>query len=177
MTHSKAKAMPSAAFFRGVLTYDPFTGIFRWNYRFDIPDCYNRRYTGQIAGCIDARGYRRIRINGKSYAAHRIAWVYMTDQILPDDVEIDHKNGKRSDNRFDNLREATLHQQAANATMRKDNSSGIKGVSWNRRCRKWQAQINHKGIRLGLGYFDNKDDAKCAYEKRADALFGEFVRR
>lgn len=168
--------MPSTTFLRGILAYDPVTGDFTWRERFDVPAWWNSRYAGQSASNTDTYGYRVLRINGKTYKAHRIAWVYVTGRAIPEGAEIDHKNGVRSDNRFDNLRLASDEQNAANAKMRRDNKSGMKGVSWHRRVGKWAAQINVNGRRKHLGYFDTVESAHVVYQKHAVALHSSFVR-
>ena len=89
------------------LFYDPFTGIFTRR----ISNC-NKVKIGDTAGSMDGNGYILININGKSYRAHRLAWLYMTEK-MPEEL-IDHKNGVRHDNRFCNLREATHNQNLQN---------------------------------------------------------------
>lgn len=158
-----------------MLSYDPKSGIFTWKTRDDVPDSWNTKYAGLQAGSIDAYGYVVLRICAKTYKAHRIAWLYMTGSTPPDGIEIDHRNGIRSDNSFSNLRLANDEQNAVNARIRHDNRSGVKGVSWHRRIGKWQAQINEHGKRRSLGYFDQIASAQAAYETRAAELHGEFV--
>lgn len=168
--------MPPISFLRKILTYNPKNGVFVWNIRDDVPAWWNAKYSGHVAGSRDAYGYWIIRINGRTYKAHRIAMVYMAERPIPDDLEIDHKDGNRTDNSFSNLRLANDQQNAANAGLRCDNGSGIKGVCWHRRQQKWQAQINQSGKRKSLGYFDSKEAARRAYESRASELHGEFAR-
>jgi hypothetical protein len=72
---------------------------------------------------------------------------------------IDHKNHNREDNRFKNLRDTTQQSNNKNASKRKDNTSGVVGVSWNKRNEKFVANININGLQKHLGYFKNKKDA------------------
>jgi len=104
--------------------------------------------------------------------AHRLAFVYMTDDFPPN--QIDHINGKTDDNRWSNLRICTQSQNKANSGKHKNNTSGYKGVCWRKDNKKWTAGICHEGKRFHLGFFDDKEDAAMAYNKAAVELHGEF---
>jgi hypothetical protein len=86
-----------------VLSYAPATGIFRWKV-----SASTRAPVGTIAGAKNGRGYRQIRINGRPYSASRLAWLYMTGKWPSS--EISYVNGKPSDTRWANLREATSYK-------------------------------------------------------------------
>ena len=161
--------MLTAARLRELLSYDPDTGVFRW--RVSRP---GTRGIGSIAGASDGQGYHQIGIDGRIYRDHRLAWLYMTGEWPADDV--DHINRDRGDCRFANLREATRSQNNANAKRPSDNTSGYKGVSFDKRRGRWHAYISHGGRRKNLGMFDT---AVAAYEARLAAaarLHGEFAR-
>ena len=81
------------------------------------------------------------------------------------EIDVDHINHDTSDNRKENLRLVTASQNAANMRIPITNTTGFKGVYWNKNKKKWAAKavMNRKGI--NLGYFDNIDDAKQAREK------------
>jgi hypothetical protein len=104
--------------------------------------------------------------------AHRVAWLIMTDEWPTH--EVDHRLGKRGDNRWSELRHADNQQQAQNAKLRKDNTSGFKGVSWFQG--KWGSHIRHEGKLIHLGYFDTAPEAGAAYAEAAIRLYGEFAR-
>jgi hypothetical protein len=104
--------MLSAKRLRRVLSYAPATGIFRWKV-----SASSRAPVGAIAGAKNGRGYHQIRIGGRPYSASRLAWLYMTGKWP--NSEISYINGKRSDTRWANLREATSLQ---NRTRLKRNS-------------------------------------------------------
>lgn len=91
--------MLTAERLREVLEYDPAIGVFRWL----IKPC-GQISIGDIAGCRHGEGYVQIRVIGRIYLAHRLAWLYMTGE-WPISL-IDHRNLDRSDNRWSNLREA-----------------------------------------------------------------------
>ena len=88
---------------RKVLSYAPTTGIFRWKV-----SAGSRAPGGAIAGAKNGRGYHQIRIGGRPYSASRLAWLYMTGKWP--NSEISYINGKPSDTRWANLREATSSQ-------------------------------------------------------------------
>ena len=92
---------------RELLSYDPATGKFLWRVG---RQCMR---AGAVAGATEVQGYRVIKIDGKIYKAHRLAWLYVTGEWPPE--EIDHKNTDPQDNVWSNLRLATHSQNQANA--------------------------------------------------------------
>lgn len=172
---------PSAAYVRAILHYDPETGVFTWRERprehFKTHNAFatwNTRFSGSVAGTQRSNGYLIISISGRRFYAHRIASLYMTGEWP--EADIDHINGDRADNRFANLREATRSQNNFNAGPQKNNTSGRKGVCWNKRASKWQASIKKNNIQIYLGVFGSIDAAASAYEQAAKELHGEFAR-
>ena len=93
-----------------------------------------------------------------------------------DKSAVDHINGDTLDNRRCNLRYATWAQNNYNVGLRKDNTSGYKGVRLFRGGRRWAATIGYNGKNKHLGYFDTKEQAAEAYNKAALELFGAFAR-
>lgn len=141
---------------KDVLGYDPYTGIFTWQIRTG-----RRSHIGDIAGGIDkSTGYWRINIDKKKYHAHRLVWLYMTG-AFPNN-EIDHINRNRNDNRFVNLRDVTRSENAQNQNGIRS-SSGLRGVSWNKRDNCYSAKINANGKQYHLGSFDDKQKACDVY--------------
>lgn len=88
---------------------------------------------------------------------------------------IDHRNSNRLDNRKQNLRESTKSTNGMNRGKPITNKSGYKGVSWNARVGKWYASIQKEQKSMGLGYYENIENARDAYIKAAKELFGEFA--
>jgi hypothetical protein len=129
------------------------------------------RQLGRPAGGINGDGYKRIKINYKLYAVHRLVWVMHGKDPL---TFVDHINGNVLDNRIENLRAATHSQNCMNRCQRSDNTSGIKGVM--RKKDKWYGSVilNHKAY--SAGYFDRKEDAAAAVNKLRKELHGEFAR-
>ena len=91
-----------------------------------------------------------------------------------DNMQIDHINGNGLDNRKENLRVCNRYQNGGNSRLSKSNISGIKGVSWNKKNKKWVAQICINSKQGNLGSFINKFEAKEAYEKAAKEYHKEF---
>lgn len=89
---------------------------------------------------------------------------------------IDHIDGNKLDNRRKNLRFATASENQFNTGIRKTNTSGCKGVSWNHRQSKWIANIRSDGKKIYLGSFSDKYEAAAAYESAAQKYHGEFAR-
>ena len=150
-----------------ILSYDPQTGNFVWL------EHRGRVNKGDIAGTINHAGYVAINTHGKRYMAHVLAWLYMTGE-WPENC-MDHKNGVRTDNRFENLRPATYSENNCNRKFT-GSRSGVKGVTWHSIGKKWQARIKVNRIEIHLGLFDNIGDASAAYWKAARHYFGEFAR-
>ena len=149
------------------LDYDPSTGIFVWKYRQgDFPGMtdrgrkmFNSRFAGTEAGSIKYDGYLSVRLAGKLHRAHRLAWL-ITHGDLPD--VLDHINQDRSDNRIINIRLSTFAENSKNAGRQSGNTSGITGVCWFRKPKKWRARIHVNGRNIHLGMFASIEDAKAA---------------
>lgn len=120
-----------------------------------------------------ATGYAR-RMEGKK---PRRTQVHMHQVIMrtPSGMEVDHKDNNGCNNQKQNLRNCTHSQNMKNEKLRKDNSSGFKGVIWHSIMNKWQAKIQCNGKRILLGYFDNSLDAARAYNLAAIKYYGEFA--
>jgi hypothetical protein len=108
---------------------------------------------GQKAGCFDKEGYVVIGIDKKLYRAHRLIWL-MNYGEFPSG-ELDHINGKRDDNRVENLREATSSENKHNQKKRVTNTSGFKGVSFCKKSEKWIAFVTVNKKQKNFGPFDD----------------------
>ena len=138
-----------------LLSYDPATGMFVW------VKSEKGRKIGEMAGCNHSRGYLRIRIDGKDFLSHRLAWLYMVGAFPSD--QIDHINRIKNDNRFINLRAVTNMENSHNSGKRRSNNSGYEGVHYDKSRKKWFAQIRVNRIRHFLGRFPTSEDASAAY--------------
>lgn len=154
---------------REFIDYDPTSGEMRWKKVLS-----NRAVLGGICGGnTDSKGYARVCIGRRQYRAHRIAWAlfYGTE---PGGL-IDHINGDRLDNRIANLRLATDAQNARNARIGRDNTSGVIGVVFHKRAKKWVAQItvNYKNLYLGL--YPDIETATTVRRAAEQKYFGSFA--
>lgn len=154
---------------KSILHYFPETGKLVWADR--SSNAFNGRLAGKSAGCLKSNGYVHVRINGVSYLAHRLAWLHFYGE-WPHEM-LDHIDCNKSNNRISNLRLATRSQNAANVIPR---GNYLKGVTFNRRCLKYQAQIKSLGKNNYLGLFDTEADAHSAYLTAAKLIFGKFAR-
>ena len=127
---------------------------------------------GSIAGSVKSHGYLCVGINYNCYRAHRLIFL-MHKGYLP--KTIDHINGDKLDNRIENLRAATVGQNQHNRKTNANNTSGYKGVWWNKASKKWAAGIKLEGKRIHLGYFDNVEEAAEVMRKARQELHGDFA--
>lgn len=153
---------PSQAYLKSVLSYDPETGKFVWLKH------SNPLSVGKYAGMLN--NYRKITILGRTYGAHKLAWLYMHGTIPR---TIDHINGNTDDNRICNLRPATDSQNCANSRKPENNTSGAKGVTVLKDG--FKASVKCNGVTHDLGKHETFDEAKAAYITGATKHFGEFA--
>lgn len=138
------------------LLYCPETGIFTRK----VTSRCGRYKAGDAIGKLTQYGYLKAKVEGKCYLMHRLAWFYVHGKWP---LFIDHKNGVRTDNRIDNLRDTTQAINNQNVTSpRKDNRSGYIGVKTHA-SGKFQANIRVNGRRLHIGTFHSAEAAHEAY--------------
>lgn len=157
--------------------YDPDTGVFthlhkdrKWFANDLSYFLHNKRWEGKPNGTIQTKGngYRRVKVSlaGKQYLAHRIAWIYMTGDVPP--KQIDHIDGDGLNNRWGNLRDGSIDNQR-NKGIQRNNRSGVTGVSWSQVCQKWATRvwITEGGRRVyrHFGMFETLEAATAAVEK------------
>lgn len=167
---------------RKLISYDPKTGSLYWRARdIDSFPCertgksWNARWAGSKAiNAPHCLGYLAGAIRYKKFLAHRVAWA-MHYGYWPEN-QIDHINGIKTDNRICNLREATACENMRNAGQKARNTSGYKGVTWDKSKSKWQAAIRYEGKSKFLGRFDDPEAAYAAYCSAAHKYHGEFAR-
>ena len=112
--------------------------------------------------------YSIAHINGHIIQMHRLIMNVAEGEI------IDHINHDGLDNRKSNLRICTTAQNEWNARKSPRNTSGIKGVNFDKRRKQWRARISCNGKRYELGFFDTKEEAKQARFEAEEKLHGEF---
>jgi len=132
---------------------------------------WGKHKVGDVAG-YNNKSYRSLSINSNDYLIHRL--VYLVEHGYTP-LEVDHINQIRNDNRIENLRGCDNYSQnQGNCSLRSDNTSGYRGVTWNEAAQKWKAQIMVNGITNRLGLFTDILEAAAAYEAAAIKHFGKF---
>ena len=160
----------SHAELKRILSYDPDAGIFTW-----LVNRGGKASSGAEAGHTSKyTGYHNVKINGRNYPANRLAWFYMTGEWPINDI--DHKDLNKTNNRWDNLRPATISQNKGNISKHSNNTSGYKGVTWHKHRKMWAAKIGVNNKRISLGYYHTPEEASEAYKKASQEYFGEFAR-
>lgn len=152
-----------------LLRRDEETGKFYW--KVDSRGNGLGHKVGDVAGTIH-NGYVVIHIGGIDYGAHCLTWLYVYG-VCPKE-KVDHIDGDPSNNRTDNLREATHAENGRNRKLNSSNTSGHRGVHF--RYGRWGAAIRFNRKLINLGYFDKKEEAVLAYETKSEELFGKFKR-
>ena len=158
--------MITQARLKELLHYNPETGVFT-----NLKKRGVRGSIGDVVGGVHY-GYYRIRIDSVNYNSHKLAWLYVYGEFPSSNI--DHINRIKTDNRLCNLRLATKQQNNWNVGLRKDNTSGYKGVTFCKKTKKWIAKmaINKKSVTLA--YFALKDDAKLYYDWVAQMVQGDY---
>ena len=140
---------------RELLDYNEETGVFTWK----------ASLGGTRADKIDkgATGYPRVyvRLLGKKYMASRIAFLCMGKELPK---QVDHLDRDSTNNRWSNLAASTALENSRNQSMHSNNTSGVTGVSWEKRSSKWKAEVVVNGVRHRLGLFDYDDLDLAAME-------------
>lgn len=113
------------------------------------------------------------------YARHHsreAIWMHRLILNAPANKQVDHINGNRLDNRKENLRLCSNRLNTANQGIKSNNTSGYKGVTWDKRKKKWMAQYTLDYKHYFIGYFDNLIEAAKAYDSKALEVWGEYAR-
>lgn len=154
--------------------YDPETGHFHARYDRSTGGGYGRWDPARICGSVkrSSQGYRIIGLDCRTYQAHRLAWLMMTGSWP--DGDLDHINGDRDDNRWSNLRPATVAQNGHNRKRHRNNTSGFKGVS--KHGNRWRMTVKFNGARFMKGGFATAEEAFLARNQLAEKLHGAYAR-
>lgn len=147
-----------------LLKYDPESGLFTWN------ESRGRVKRGTVAGSTSSKGYTVIGLGGKTYKAHRLAWLYMTGAWPLE--QIDHRDGQKANNKWNNLREATHAQNSCNRSPY--NKTGFKGVIPGPNG-KYFGKTSYKGEKCHSGAFDTPEEASEWVTAARTRLHGEFA--
>lgn len=113
---------------------------------------------GDLAGYITTKGYVQVTYQNRGYRAHRIVWE-MHNGRIPHGYGINHEDRCKSNNLLNNLRLITHQVNNKNNSKRRDNTTGITGVTWRPKVNKWQARICVNGKSINLGFYAEFNDA------------------
>ena len=135
----QAKPLPTKEELDKKYLYDPLTGVLI------------SRHRGTECKAENCKGYRVVRIDRREFMVHRVIWVIMTGED-PGELEIDHDNRIKNDNRFSNLLLATHGENQSNK-----NTRGI-----TRHKGRWRARVQRNGKNILDKYFDTEQEAITA---------------
>lgn len=147
--------MLTAEFLREIALYEPESGEFYR--RVDAPRGAFK--VGDRMGRTHLEGYRLIKIRGRDFKAHRLAWLYVYGEWPKD--EIDHINGQRGDNRIANLRDVPKTTNQQNQKALRNTATGALGVT--KKGAGFQARLRFNNELHYVGYFKTIDEAHAAY--------------
>ena len=141
--------------------------------------CRNNRTSRILKHGVNSMGYYTVNLSkdkiSKNYQIHRL----VADAFLENPLNkkcVDHIDGNPKNNMLCNLRWATTKENCANRSKLKNTSSSYKGVTWNKKNKKWEARISINGKVSYIGCFKNEEDAGRAYDEKARENFGEFCK-
>ena len=157
-----------------MITQDRLKELFTYEdgYLVRIIRAGRRGHVGDKIGKVGYKGYVNATVDYTLYKVHRLIFLYHHG-YLPD--QIDHINGNRSDNRFENLRPANATTNAWNSKRMSTSTSGVKGVNWVARLGKWRARCGANGKRTHVGYFNTRKQAAEALRDFRLLVHGEFA--
>lgn len=159
--------MLTQEYLQSIFNYNPETGIFTW------VKPRPKIQVGQVAGYLHKKsGYYYIGLNLKRYKLHRLAWLYVYGNLPK---VIDHIDGNPANNKINNLRSCNMQQNSCNQKLRKDNTTGVKGLRLAKHG-KWRAFITYNKIKKHLGYFDDFFEACCVMYAARNKYHGNFTR-
>tara|TARA_R110002012_G_scaffold78573_2_gene200108 strand:+ start:9188 stop:9685 length:498 start_codon:yes stop_codon:yes gene_type:complete len=117
-------------------------------------------------------GYKLLKVDYRQYREHRLVWLYVYG-TLP--KTLDHIDGNKENNNIKNLREATISENMQNMKISSANTSGVKGVTWNKKRQKWRARVRLNKKEYAAGFYKNLEEAQIAVCKLREKLHGEFT--
>lgn len=136
---------------------------------------FDKQFAGKEAGYYRPKdGFFSIAFNESRLLLSRVIWIYHNGEI-PENMEIDHINRNRLDNRIENLRICHRHENAWNTERRIDNTSGVKGVHWNPKNQNWRARLSVNKIIMEIGSFQTLEQAANAIKQARLAYHGAFA--
>ena len=151
------KPLPSIELLRELFSYDPETGLLTRKISLG-----SRGMCGCVAGSLNNLGYLTVGILGRKIGVHRVAWAIHFGAWPVNDI--DHKDGVKSHNWVQNLRDVTADVNIQNRkSAQTNNKTGLLGVSPNRA--RFSASIKNMGVKVHLGTYNTPEEAHAVYLK------------
>ncbi|ECT8778323.1 endonuclease [Salmonella enterica subsp. enterica serovar Newport] len=163
----KKQLLMSVGDIRDLIDYNPENGVLTAKVNF------SGRQAGSVIGSQTWQGYYAFSLFGKKCFAHRLAWLLHYGEWPSQ--PIDHINGIKTENSIRNLRLCSLSQNQFNKPTQKNNTTGVKGVYWNKRDKRYVASVQFNGKKYSAGHHKDIDSAKEAVMKLREKLAGEFT--
>lgn len=162
------------------LTQEMVKGIFDYRADGNLIRRHSTKGNGNHVGAVvgtKPTGLRNFRysttkIHGEHWCVHKLIYLYHYG-VVPD--QLDHINRDSIDNRIENLRPANPTENTCNRSLFSNNTSGCKGVSWNKRNKKWQSYVSIKTKRKHLGYFEDLELADFVSTEARDLYHGKYA--
>jgi hypothetical protein len=131
------------------LEYNPGTGVFT-----HLTNTTHKK-KGDVAGFTHSKGYVHVCCAGKEYKAHRLAYLYMMG-YMPE--EVDHEDRVKDNNKWSNLRESDRVLNTNNVGVRKDNTTGVRGLSFDKRGKKhWTYRRQYNGKQETYSFYTKEE--------------------
>jgi hypothetical protein len=147
------------------------------NYEISDHGNVRNKKTGRILALYIARGYCQIKLytdkKTKHFTIHRLVALTFLEN-LDNKKEVDHMNNNKLDNNLTNLRWVTKSENQHNKKISRNNTSGVKGISLNKRINKWRARIMINNKTVYLGIYRDLIDAENAVKEARIRLHGEY---
>lgn len=148
---------------KDIMTYDSESGLFK--------RITSKNIRKEYAGSLHHSGYLSVVIKYKNYLLHRLAWLYMTGEYPH--AEIDHIDGNKINNRFNNLRKASPQQNQQNRyKAHKQNITGLLGAHYNKANNNYRARIMMNRTEIYIGTFNTAEEAHEAYLSKKKDIHG-----
>jgi hypothetical protein len=178
MPSPRAKCLPSFQYLSEILYFHE-NELF-WKYRPESHfstenkwELFNMKHCGKIAGSYGDRGYGLVIFDGASYPITKLVFMLHNKCDLDISNVIDHKNGNPRDNSKENLRIATCSENSSNSKRNSLNTTGVKGLDWNKAAQRWRARIMVNGVRY-TKYYDSMLDAVASVMRLRNKHHKEF---
>jgi hypothetical protein len=158
--------MPPLALLRQLFDCDPDAGKLTWKLT------KGSAVKGAEVGTVNNVGYLSTSVKGSRFLLHRLIWV-LAGNNDPGQLQIDHINGDRLDNRIANLRLAQRIENNKNVKTHQDNSTGHLGIS-EHKPGIYRVRIMKDGKNHHIGLFSSLTEAVAARRNAELDLHGEF---